>query len=393
MRSGGGLVPNAFDGMASFPLPNGNVRLIRNHEIRNGAATSTPIGDPARSYDTKGPGGTTSLEVRIGPEARPELIAEFVSLSGTMINCAGGPTPWGSWISCEEVTQGETQGRLRDHGYCFEVAASATSEVDPVPLKAMGRFVHEAIAVDPASGIVYLTEDALYDPEDPEKNPGAGFYRFIPDRRGELAAGGRLQMLAIAGQPGYNTVRGQTPGKTMGVTWVDIADPDPAAAETDPFAIARAGHSLGGATFQRLEGCWYGDGTIYFDATKGGNAGAGQVWQYRPSGADTGELTLIFESPSKDVLDSPDNICVTPRGGLVICEDGDAVQFLRGLTPTGEIFDLARTDSANATELCGACFSPDGRVLFFNQQGSTTTTGTVPGTTWALYGRWEEGSL
>ena len=149
----------------------------------------------------------------------------------------------------------------------------------------------------------------------------------------------------------------------------------------------------GGAIFQRLEGCFYADGTIYFDATKGGNAAAGQVWQYRPTGANTGELTLIFESPSKDVLDSPDNMCVSPRGGLVLCEDGDDVQFVRGLTTRGTIFDVARTGSPNATEFAGACFSPDGRVLFFNQQGSRFYSGTVVGTTYALYGPWNEGAL
>ncbi len=393
MKSGGGPVPPGVDGMAAFALPNGNVRLIRNHEIGEGAAISRPIGDPARSYDSKGGGGTSSLELRIASDGRPELLAEFISLSGTLINCAGGRTPWGSWISCEETTWGETQGRDHDHGYCFEVPASATSEVTPVPLKAMGRFVHEACAVDAETGIVYLTEDLLYNFDNPQREPGSGMYRFIPTRRGDLAAGGRLQMLMVPDRPRYNTIRGQTPFRPMTVSWIDIPDPDPASAETDPSAVTRSGQALGAAIFQRLEGCFYADGTIYFDATKGGNAGAGQVWQYRPTSAETGELTLIFESPSKDVMDSPDNICVSPRGGIVICEDGDAVQFVRGLTPRGAIFDIARTAMANATELAGPCFSPDGRVLFFNQQGSRTHLGTVRGATFALWGPWEEGAL
>jgi secreted PhoX family phosphatase len=309
-----------------------------------------------------------------------------------MINCAGGPTPWGSWITCEETTQGERHGRLKDHGYCFEVPVAATSEADPVPLKAMGRFVHEAVAVDPATGIVYLTEDALYDFANADNSPGAGFYRFIPARPRELAAGGRLQVLAVQDKPRYNTIRGQLPGTVLPVTWLDVDDPDPAAAENDAFAVVRACQAAGAAIFQRLEGCFYGDRSIYFDATKGGDAGRGQLWQYRPRSASSGELALVFESPGKEVLDSPDNICVAPGGGIVICEDGDDVHFLRGLTPRGEIFDLARTVTS-ATELCGAAFSPDGRVLFFNQQGSTSRTGATRGTTFALWGPWEQGAL
>jgi secreted PhoX family phosphatase len=390
MKGGSGMVPNAFDGMASFPLPNGNVRLIRNHEMADDAERSVPIG--TRPYDTRAGGGTTSLEVRVGTDGVPELVDEFVSLSGTHINCAGGPTPWGSWITCEETVDGEAHGRLRDHGYCFEVSASATGEVEPVPLKAMGRFVHEAIAVDPGTGIVYLSEDARYNPERPEFGPGAGFYRFIPRRRGELAAGGRLQMLAITGRPRYNTIVGQTPWARLPARWVDIPDPDSPAIEEDPFAVARSGQKGGGAIFHRLEGCFYGDRGIYFVATEGGNAGVGQVWQYRPLTRDTGELALIFESPSRDVLDCPDNICTTPRGGLVVCEDGRGEQYVRGLTRDGRIFDLVRT-VAPGTEFCGACFSPDYRVLFFNQQGSRSSRGMVPGTTYALFGRWIEGAV
>lgn len=383
----------AFDGMAAFKLPNGRVRLIRNHEVRDPPGTVEPLGDLARSYDSRAGGGTTSLEVKQNRDGSVGLIAEFVSLSGTHTNCAGGPTPWGSWISCEETTAGPATGFGKPHGYCFEVPASAGSEVEPVPLKAMGRFVHEAVAVDPGSGIIYLTEDFPYEAGNPTR-PGSGFYRFLPDVPGRLAAGGRLQMLAIRGLPQYLAVRGQRVGQTLPVTWVPINNPDPADAERNPSSVFLQGFAQGGAIFQRLEGCWYGEGNIYFNSTSGGDAGAGQVWAYRPSGGDTGQLTLIFESPSADVLDSPDNICVSPRGGLVICEDGAGVQYLRGLTPDGKLFDFARTSGTSA-ETAGACFSPDGRTLFFNIQGGTTVASAANsvGGTYAVWGPWEGGGL
>jgi secreted PhoX family phosphatase len=334
-----------------------------------------------------------------GAERRVELLREYVSLSGTHVNCAGGPTPWGSWLSCEETTEGPEQGRERAHGYVFEVPVSATAPVDPVPLQAMGRFVHEAVAVDPATGFVYETEDASRDPQDPRLRPGAGFYRFLPDEPGKLRAGGKLQMLAVKGRPRYDTTRGQRAGTILPVEWVDIADPDPENAATDSLAVFRQGHERGGAAFQRLEGCWYGDGSIFFNATSGGDAGAGQVWQYRPLGSAQeqragaeGQLILVFESPSRAVLNSPDNLCVSPRGGLVICEDTSGVHFVRGLTRSGEIFDLVRTN-ADLPEFCGACFSPDGEVLFFNTQGSTSSAGTARGGTFALWGPWAAGSL
>ncbi len=377
----GSPTPGAFDGMAAFPLLNGHIRLIRNHENRDRPWNTRPKGDLTKAYDAKGAGCVSSLEVRLAGD-KVELVRDFISLTGTIVNCAGGPTPWQSWLTCEESVEGKAHGWAQEHGYVFEIPVSAESEVAPVPLKAMGRFVHEAVAVDPGTGIVYETEDRLV----------SGFYRFLPAHRGILSEGGTLQMLAVDGRPNLDTADGQRVGVRYPAHWVPIPNPDPAGAWEDSSAVFRQGFDQGAARFARLEGCWWGDGGVFFHATDGGNARLGQVWHYRPIASQRGELTLVFESPSADVLDSPDNITVSPRGGLVLCEDGGGTQFLRGLTRNGQIFDLAR-NTLNTTEFAGACFSPDGSTLFVNIMGSTTDAGSQRAATLAIRGPWRQGPL
>lgn len=384
LMSDGNPTPAAHDGMAAFPM-DGMVRLLRNHEINTGSPTE-PMGNPSAAYDPTAPGGVTTLIV--DPNTR-ELVRDFVSVGGTLHNCAGGPTPWGSWITCEETTMGTDRyfsarwlqylgGYDRNHGYCFEVPADAEESVAAEPLTAMGRFVHEAIAVDPATGIVYETED---------QNP-SGFFQFIPDHPGELARGGRLRMLAIADRPGYDTRNGQTMGTSLPVTWVEIEDPDPAGAGQDRNLVYKEGASKGGAAFDRLEGCWYGNGRIFFTSTRGGDERLGQVWEFRPDGAEEGVLTLLFESPDASLMAAPDNVCVSPRGGLIVCEDNrEGVQHIRGLTKDGRVFDVARDVAGIAYrgEFAGATFSPDGETLFVNMQR--------PGLTYAIWGPWQEGAV
>ena len=375
----GNPTPLAHDGMAAFQLPNGNVRLIRNHEDRaTPAGAKSVLGDPTKKYDALGGGGTTSLEVN--PATR-QLVADFVSLNGTIVNCAGGPTPWGSWLTCEETTAGTAQGWGQPHGYVFEVPSLAGGPVNAIALKKMGRFAHEAVAVDPATGIVYETEDA----------GNSGFFRFIPDVADQLGTG-KLQMLAIKGKANYDTGSGQQEGKPLPVSWVDIAEPDPAI--PGGTSVYNQGAALGGARFSRLEGCWYGNGAIYFVSTDGGDAELGQIWEYRIMGSSGGQLTLIFESTNADDMDAPDNICVTPRQGLLICQDGGGNQYLWGLTQKGGIFDFAR-NLETTTEWAGACFSPDGQTLFVNRQGDTALPldAANKGMTFAIWGPWENGAL
>jgi secreted PhoX family phosphatase len=379
----GNIVPQALDGMGAFAMGGNVVRLVRNHEVRNSAT------DPNRRtisnvncYDELGPSGNTTVEVEVRADGRPELRRQFVSLAGTFVNCAGGETPWGSWITSEETVAGTGAGWKKSHGYNFEIPAAANGPVQPVALRAMGRFAHEAVAVDPATGFVYETED---------RNP-SGFYRFIPTIPTQLAQGGVLQMLAIKGAPKYDTRINQPVGQTFEVEWVPVPNPDSDAPNVSSGFCFDQGFANGGAQFARLEGCWYGDGGIYFNATSGGNAGAGQVWKYTPTSLNGGALVLVFESPSFDVLNSPDNICVSPRGGIVLCEDGAGTNYVRGLTPDGGIFDFVR-NNINDSEWAGACFSPQGRTLFVNMQGSTDSASNVFAATYAIWGPWESGAL
>lgn len=381
----GNLTPTKHDGMGAF-LSDGKLRLVRNHEVAlTRARPHIAIAQGDAVYDISAGGGTTTLTV--DPVTRL-LLDDRITLAGTHTNCAGGVTPWGSWLSCEETTLGKTIGKdekgnltggfEQEHGYIFEVPARSTAPVTPVPLKAMGRFVHEAIAVDPATGIVYETED----------RKSAGFYRFMPKKPGQLSEGGRLQMLQLEGKPQADLRKKQRVGETLSCSWVEIDDPDPAGAATNDLAVFESGKAKGGATFARLEGCWWGNGCVYLNATIGGDKELGQVWRYRPQGPEKGELVLLFESTDKAVLWNPDNLCVTPRGGLVLCEDtygGDC--YLRGLTVKGEIFDFARNiySGLEDSEFAGACFSPDGQTLFVNLQ--------LPGVTLAIWGPWENGSL
>jgi secreted PhoX family phosphatase len=367
--------PSAHDGMAAFPAGNGRIRLVRNHEVGDGPDAFAP----ALAYDPQAGGGTVTLEF---DTHRGRLVECWSSISGTVRNCAGGPTPWGSWLTCEETTLGIGNGDLtKNHGYIFEVPSDGPG--NPTPFTAMGRFSHEALAVDPATGYVYETEDT----------GNAGFYRFSPDRPGSLGNGGTLDMLGIVGMPNFDTRVNQT-GNWLDVEWhaIDTPDPDLAAGA---MAVSAQGFAKGAAVFGRLEGAWYGQGRIYFVSTSGGNAGQGQIFEYDPLNE---RVRLLFESPSADVLNAPDNLCVSPRGGLVLCEDGGGTEYVHGLTTDGVIFRFAENNvdlrntpvngfnqDFRGSEFAGACYSPDGKWLFVNIQS--------PGITFAIRGPWGSGGI
>ena len=388
LMSDGNKTPALHDGMACFTVGN-ELRLIRNHEISNGEVPKAASAIGINPYDVTAPGGTTTLV--INPKTR-EVVKDFVSLSGTLVNCAGGKTPWGSWISCEETTLGQgirsketgkkTGGYPKPHGYCFEVFASANGAVETQPLKAMGRFKHEAVAVDKHTGTLYLTEDAKT----------AGFYRFIPQRKQHLSDGGELQMLKIKGKEAFDLRQGLKIGQRFEITWVTIYNPDPLTADFDEIAVYKQGLALGGATFSRLEGAYADDrGRIYFVSTDGGDLQGGQIWRYERKGKKGGVLTLVFESPSRAVLDMPDNICLKPHSELLfICEDSDyksaegtPENYLRILAPNGKIADFAKniTTGFEKSEFAGSTFSEDGKTLFVNLQ--------AVGVTLAIWGDWD----
>ena len=394
MLDGTGAVPGIHDGMAAFRGPGGMVRLIRNHEIRNAAGVAAGgVPHVGASYDAKAFGGTLTID--FDPwSMRP--VREFVSICGTHTNCAGGLAYRDAgWLTCEETTVDQRQGFQQPHGYTFLVPAASNGTALPIALKEMGRFAKEAAVADDRTGIVYQTEDS---------GNSSGFYRFVPRDADDLVRGGRLQMLKVSDTPTFLGYIGQMVGEMLHCEWVDIDDPDPNLAAGRPTCFAQ-GRAKGGAAFNRLEGIQRGEGNkIFFVSTSGGEAQRGQLWEYRATGSDKGLLRLVFQSPSSAVLDSPDNLCVTPSGAILFCEDdasGDAdthplapaktdIDRLVGLSRDGRPFEFALNIHPVNSEFAGACFSPDGEILFVNLQG-TATPGS--GMTCAIRGPWRKGPL
>lgn len=413
----GFYVPYKADGMACFPGGGSTVILARNHELKPTDRNYGPLGvgrrlaseaAPARpprlpflpgrapapaipaefAYDHTDdgaplPGGVTLLRYDL---ASRRLIDQRLALTGTAVNCAGGATPWGSWLTCEETTLSAGRGVGKDHGWVFEVPANARGLVRPEPLKAMGRFMHEAACVDPRTGVVYMTEDVSADHK-------SLFYRFLPQTRGQLNRGGRLQALGFRSQPEGGDSRNRESvfwkqGDWQDAVWIDLDGVD------NPYDDLRhRGHAKGAALFARGEGIHFGDGELYFTCTSGGAPGLGQIMRYVPSPREgqsdeasaPGRIQLFLEPTRDTVLDYGDNLTVAPNGHLIVCEDrysDELRNHIKGVTPDGKVYALARNVFRDNAEVAGVCFSPDGSTLFVNVYW--------PGITLAITGPWSE---
>jgi secreted PhoX family phosphatase len=402
--------PGKHDGMGVVRTQGGEITLIRNHEVSLGQDTHF-FGAPA-VYDRGliggmlANGGNTVLRFRDG-----KWVDVLPALGGTLANCAGGVTPWGTWLSCEEVGADDASSSGMKHGYVFEVRPDASSSA--APIVGMGRFRHEAVAIDPASGIVYMTED---------DSGKSGFYRYIPKvkdgKPGSLAQGGVLQMARVAGDRNAN-IAAASVGQAHPIEWVDIADPDAnrGKAETEVGGKAltnasgpfRQGWAKGALRMNRGEGIAFHDGKVYVMDTTGGEVKTGAIWELD---LETQILRCIYASKGMLFGNMGDNITASPRGGLLICEDSNSTavdeygvgERLMGLTQKGEIFIFAKNNyevdaetllragksAAHAgnrrnSEFCGACFDASGKYLFVNAQ--------EPGITYAITGPWQHGPL
>lgn len=386
----GAPVPSDPDANGVF-AQGGNTVLVTNHEIGSDEPFGVPVVDGV-TYDPGARGGTTTTV--IGPDGTPQ--SRHVSVAGTVNNCAGGITPWGTWLTCEETeARAGSKGFTLDHGYVFEVdPAGQAANIDRsgIPLKFLGRYAHEAVAVDPATSAVYLTEDA--------SGPNGLYYRWTPPQ-GFVGGPGALH--ALAQSPGGDTAgtlqamtcfadgvhvpdlsQATVPGVRYTVEWVDVPDRD---AKSTPVRKQFTNDQI--TRSRKLEGQWWGDGGVYFVAsyarTDDGSVAEhdGQVWFHDPA-AGTIELKTLFgvnPDPSVDTgnYDGPDNITVSPYGGVILAEDGEGVSHLIGVGEEGDPFSIAR-NQLNDSEFCGPAFSADGKTLYANIQ--------TPGIVVAITGPW-----
>jgi uncharacterized protein len=413
--SDGTTLPGNHDGMGAFTAGGRRVLLIRNHE-RNGSLGAFTMNAPL--YDPAAPGGATYVLV----DLEGNVERTWAAVAGTQMNCAGGITPWGTWISCEETVNGpdvfddftrnipvpspdgeqtyiQNLRLTKTHGYLFEVPANGEASAEPITLA--GRFAHEAAVFDPITGSIFLTEDNF--------GFGSGFYRYDPPvdprRAGRIEDGGTLWMLGVAGAPQANLSGAQVRGMQYRASWISIDEPDPRfpmagglPTVTNNQAISNVGKQGwdgGAAVFSRLEGLTWDKGVVYFTATQGGGAaetvdwdnsaesfsppgfgrGTGQVWAYHPQ---RDVLEVVYQSASRDDLHLPDNITASPRGTLILCEDNTPppgqANTLQALTRWGQLIPIADHRERPGVEFAGAIFSPNAQTLYVNLQTGLAMT-------------------
>ena len=416
--SNGQPTPDAHDGMGVIYAERRGAEtelvLVRNHERNFASPISTaacydPIAPAGRLFAPGG--GTTNLGFR-----GRRFISVEPSLAGTLVNCAGGVTPWGTWLSCEETLQDSTAAGGRRHGYIFEVrrdSAQATAR----PLVSMGRFIHEAVAVDPETFHAYMTED----------NPNCcTFYRFIPNdpsgTPGSYEAGGRLQAARVVGNDNAD-LRTPAVGDEYSLEWIELSDPDAEPRDLPEGFLDASGlasgpfleaWSKGALRMSRGEGICFHAGKFYVVDTTAGigpdgrrGYGEGAVWEYDPVQE---QIRAVFVAGTQMVGDNIDNITVSPRGGIVLCEDGEPIvdeygpgTRLLGLSAAGASYAFAKNNlllrpdqvhtagkavapgDYRGSEWAGVCFDPAGEVMFANIQ--------EPGITFAIWGPWARGNL
>lgn len=270
-----------------------------------------------------------------------DIVSSYSICSGTTNNCAGGLTPWGTWLTCEEI----------DSGLVYE--CDPTGERLAVPLPALGVFKHEAAAVDPIGGCIYLTEDV----ED------GNFYRFVPD---VYPSGGRADLRS--GRLEAAIVEGDDPLSTRKVTWKKVNNPNPRITGDEDKRDTPTRYQVpGAAKFDGGEGAWYHDHIVYF-TTKGDN----RVWAL-----DTSRdlLDLIYDKKTDGIfepgIDDVDNITVSAGGDVIVAEDGADMRLVvvgKDVKP----YELVNVIGQRDSEITGPAFSPDGNRLYFNSQNGVS---------------------
>ena len=331
-------------------LPQGftsRVVATSNTQVASTGYTWHPAPDGGATFET-GDGGwvyVSNAERSLGAggvgairfDAGGTIVDAYSILSGTSRNCAGGPTPWGTWLSCEETSRGEV----------FECDPLAPGS-QGVARTRMGVFQHEAAAVDPLRQVVYLTED---------RSDGL-LYRYVPNAYPDLSSG-VLEAAEVLGGP-------IAPGDVRQLTWHVVPDPT-----YSGFTPTR--YQVGAATdFDGGEGCWYEGGLVYF-STKGDN----RVWKIDTA---TEEISIVYDlaTSSNPVLSNVDNVYVSPCGDVYVAEDPGNLQIV-ALTPGGDVQPIMELAGTSGSEITGPALSPDGTRLYFSSQRNPGVTYEVTG--------------